>query len=252
MKKLSLSVLLSTGIVGTSFAVPMVDFKAGIGYVNLSPSGWVKYKGDTVDVKKDLNLGNSKDINAYIQIGLPVLPNIKFEYLPTNYEGTGKVSKTFKFGNYSFTATDTVKSKIDVKQYDLSLFYNLPVPVITPRLGIAVKYLDGYVDVRTVNTNKHERVNINTPIPMVYAGVNVGVPGIPVEIDVEGKGIAYQGNSLVDIKGMGMFTILGIPMIGKAYIGAGYRYQRIKLDNVDGLYSDVKFKGLFGEVGVSF
>lgn len=252
MKKLSLAILLSTGIVGTSFALPFVDLKVGAGYTTLSPSGWVKYKGDPVDVEKDLNLGDSKNVNAYIQIGLPVLPNIKLEYLPTNYEGEGQVSKTFTFGNFSFTATDTIKSKIDINQYDLDLFYNLPVPVFTPRLGIAVKYLDGYVDVRAINSNKHERVDLNVPIPMVYAGVNVDLPVVPVEIDVEGKGIAYQGNSLIDIKGIGMLALGGIPFVGKAYIGAGYRYQQLKLDDIDGLFSDVKFKGFFGEVGFSF
>jgi outer membrane protein len=229
-----------------------MDLKVGAGYTSLSPSGWVKYKGDSIDVEKDLRLGDSKNLNAYIQIGLPVLPNIKLEYLPTKYEGEGQINKSFTFGNVTFNASDTVKSKIDVKQYDLSLFYNLPIPVVTPRLGLAVKYLDGYVDIRTINTNQHERKSLNAPIPMVYAGVNVAVPVIPVELDVEGKGIAYKGNSLIDVKGMVMLTITKIPMIGKAYIGGGYRYQKLKLDDVDGLYSDIKFKGLVGEVGFSF
>ncbi len=251
MKKIiKSSILISTIFASTSFALPGIDLKAGFGYVKLSPSGWVKYKGDTVDLKKDLHLGDSKDINAYLQVGLPVIPNIKFEYLPTKYEGSGKVSKNFKFGDFTFTVTDKAHTKIDIKQYDLSLFYNLPVPFIKPRLGLAVKYLDGYIDIRT--TTKHEHVNVNAPIPMLYAGINAGIPGIPFEIDVEGKAIAYKGNSLIDVKGIGMFTLVGIPFIGKAYLGAGYRYQKLKLDDVDDLYSDVKFKGPFAEVGVEF
>ena len=252
MKRLTLSILISTGIVGTSFSVPLIDLKAGLGYTALSPSGSVKYKGNSVDVKNDLNLGSSKNVDAYLQIGLPVLPTIKLEYLPTNYKGDGKASKKFTFGNYSFTATERIKSKIKMNQYDLSLFYSLPVPVITPRLGVAVKYLDGYVDVSTSTLKKHTRAKINTPIPMVYAGINLSVPALPLEFDVEGKAIAYKGNSLMDIKGMGTFTFVGIPLIGKAYVGVGYRYQRLKLDKVKDLYSDIKFKGFFGEVGVSF
>ena len=252
MKKLSLSILISTGIVGTSFAVPLIDLKAGAGYVNLSPSGWVKYKGTEVDVKDDLHWGNSGNINAYIQLGLPVLPNIKVEYLPTKYDGTGKVSKTFTFGGIGFTATDNVYSKLDLKQYYISLFYNLPVPIITPRIGLTVDYLDGNTYVKSLTTNIEREASFKAPIPMVYLGVNAGLPGIPVEVDVEAKGIAYQGNSLIDIKAIGMFKIVGIPMVGSLYIGAGYRYQRLKLDDIDGLYSDIKFKGLFGEVGVEF
>jgi len=253
MKKLSLSILLSTGIVGTSFAVPLIDFKAGIGYVQLSPSGWVKYKDVTSpDVKDDLHWGKSTGINPYIELGLPVLPNIKVEYLPTSYDGTGKVSKSFKFGGISITASDNVYSKLKLDQYYISLFYNLPIPVITPRIGLSVDYIDGYAYVKSLTTQQDKKANFKAPIPMLYLGVNADMPAVPIEFDVEGKVIAYNKNRLVDIKAMGMFTLLGIPMIGKAYIGAGYRYQQLKLDDIDGLYSDIKFKGFFGEVGVSF
>jgi len=250
MKKLSLSILISTGIVGTSFAVPLVDLKAGVGYVNLSPSGWVKYKGTEVDVKDDLKIGNSSNANAYVQIGFPVLPNVKVEYLPTNYKGSGKISKTFTFGNKTFSASAPIDSKLNLTQYDISLFYNLPVPIITPRIGLAVKYLDGNIKVKT--SGQEATANLNTPIPMLYAGIHVNVPGIPVEADIEGKGISYNKNSLIDIKAMGMFKLIGLPMIGKFYIGGGYRYQKLKIDNVSNIYADIKFKGLFGEVGVEF
>ncbi len=251
MKKLSIAILMSTGIVGTSFAVPLIDLDVGVGYINLSPSGWVKYKGTQVDVKDDLKLGDSNNVNAYVQIGLPVLPNIKLEYLPTNYEGSGTVTIPFTFAGKTYTTGVPIDTKLKLDQYDLSLFYNIPLPFITPRLGLAVKYLDGYAYVKAPVVGKG-KADVTAPIPMVYAGAHVSLPGIPIEADVEGKGIAYQGNSLIDIKGMGMFTLVGIPLIGKAYIGAGYRYQRLKLDDIDSLYSDIKFKGFFGEVGVSF
>ena len=242
MKKLSLAILVSTGIVGTSFAVPLIDLDIGVGYVNLSPSGWVKYKGDQADVKDDLKLGDSNNVNAYVQLGLPVLPTIKLEYLPTNYEGSGTVT-LLRFANKTYTGKIDTKLKLD--QYDLSLFYNIPLPFVTPRLGLAVKYLDGYAYVKAPVVGEG-KADITAPIPMVYVGAHVSLPGIPIEADIEGKGIAYQGNSLIDIKGMGMFTLVGIPLIGKAYIGAGYRYQKLKLDDIDGLYSDIKFKGFFG------
>lgn len=251
MKKLAVSTLLTAGIIGNAFAVPLIDFKAGAGYINLSPSGWVKYKGTSVDVKDDLKLGNSSNVNAYVQLGLPILPTIKVEYLPTSYDGSGTVSTQFKFAGKTYNKGIAIDTKLKLDQYDLSLFYGLPIPFVKPRAGISVKYLDGYAYVNAANVGEG-KANVTAPIPMLYLGLNVSLPGIPIELDVEGKGISYQGNSLTDVKAIGMFSLVGIPLIGNLYIGAGYRYQQLKLDDIDGLYSDIKFKGFFGEVGVSF
>ncbi|RMA97216.1 TIGR04219 family outer membrane beta-barrel protein [Hydrogenothermus marinus] len=252
MKKFSLAILISTAVVGTSFAIPGIDLKVGAGYINLSPSGWVKYKGNQVDVKNDLHWGDSGNINAYLELGLPILPNIKVEYLPAKYDGTGKITKTFKFGDYTFTASDNIYSKLKLDQYYLSLFYNLPIPFVKPRIGVAVDYADGYAYVKSLTTGQEDRADFKAPIPMAYLGLHASVPKLPIEFDFEGKGIAYKGNRLIDIKAMGMFTLIGIPLIGKAYVGGGYRYQKIKLDDIDNVYSDLKFKGFFGEVGVEF
>lgn len=251
MKKLSLAILMSTGIVGTSFAIPLIDLKVGAGYVHLSPEGWINYKGTNVDIKDDLKLGNSNNVNAYVQVGLPILPTVKVEYLPTSYEGSGTVSTYFEFAGKKYNVGTSIDTKLKLDQYDVSLFYSLPLPFVKPRAGVSVKYLDGYTYVNASSVGEG-KANVTVPIPMLYLGLNASLPGIPIEFDIEGKGISYQGNSLTDIKAIGMFSLVGIPLVGKLYIGAGYRYQQLKLDDIDGLNSDIKFKGFFGEVGVSF
>lgn len=64
MKKLAFVGILA--ITSSSFALPFADIQIGVGYNSLFPSGWVQYQGDKVDVKDDLNLGDSKKPNVYI------------------------------------------------------------------------------------------------------------------------------------------------------------------------------------------
>ena len=255
LKKLSLSVLL-TGIAYTSFAIPGVDLKAGIGYQMLSPSGYVNYDGDNIDVENDLNWDDSKSVFGYAEIGLPVLPNIRVEYLPTLYEGTGNVNKSVKFGNISLNYKDRVYSKFDVNQIDVVAYYGIPIPIVNPKLGLAVKVLDGNVYVKSLTTQQDENVDLTLPIPLVYIGFDINPPMIPVSLYIDGKGIAYNGSSLIDAKATLKYEFVGLPLIGNLYIGGGYRYQRFKLDDVDidgkKLNADLKFKGPFVEAGVQF
>jgi len=95
---------------------------------------------------------------------------------------------------------------------------------------------------------------------MLYLGASVSVPLIPMVsdliFDLEGKGISYDGNSLVDVKALAKVKILSIPAIAGLYAGLGYKYQRLKIDNLDvngkDFNSDLKFQGILGEVGIEF
>lgn len=257
MKKGLISGILACSTFSFAFAIPGIDLKFGVGYTMLSPSGYVNYDGDNADVEKDLNWGDSKYVNGYIELGLPIIPNIRVEYLPTIFEGTGTVNKNITFGNVNININDRVYSKFDVKQYDLVLYYNIPIPLlIKPKLGVTAKYLDGYIYAKSLTTQREETVDLNLPIPLVFVGLNFGLPLIPVEVDLEGKGITYNGSYIIDAKATGKLVFAKIPLIGKAYIGGGYRYQRYRLKDIDidgkKLNTDIKFAGPFAELGIQF
>jgi len=257
MKKVLVSGILASSIFSSAFAIPGVDFKAGIGYQMLSPSGYVNYDGDDIDIENDLNWDNSNSIFGYLEVGLPVLPSIRAEYLPTKFEGTGNIDKTIKFGDITLgKVKDRVYSKYDVNQIDIVAYYGLPIPFIKPKLGLAVKILDGNIYVKSLTTQKEENVDFTLPIPLVYIGADINIPAIPISLSVDGKGLAYDGNLLLDAKGTLKYEFVGIPFIGNMYVGAGYRYQRFKLKDVDidgkKLNADLKFGGPLAEIGVQF
>jgi hypothetical protein len=40
--------------------------------------------------------------------------------------------------------------------------------------------------------------------------------------------------------------------LGRAFASVGYRYERLRIDDVEDLSTDLKIKGVFGEIGVRF
>ncbi len=260
-KKVLLTAVFSSILVANAYAIPGIDLSMGVGYTSLSPSGDMSYGGNSIGLDTDLNLDNSKKAYAYIDIDLPVLPNVKLEYSPFQYQGSGKLNKSITFGNQTFNTNVDVNSNLDFNQYDLVVYYGLPVPVITPRLGLAVKYLDGTVSIEDSNNpSKHASADVSLPLPLLYAGVTIDIPLIPlvskVDIDLEGKYVTVEGHTFTELKALGKLKLLKVPVVGSLYAGLGYKYTRLKIHNleIDGkdFNSDFKFKGIIGEVGVEF
>ncbi len=261
-KKLLFAFLMTGGLLlpQESKAIPGIDVTLGVGYSTVSPSGDISYGGDSVDVESDLGLGDSKKANVYVDVDLPILPHIKLEYFPFRYQGKGEVNKNFTFGNLNILLNEKVKTDINFDQYDLTVYYGLPVPFLHPKIGLTVKYLDGYVELFRESTSESDKADVTLPIPMLYLAASISVPLIPMVsdliFDVEGKGISYDGNSLIDVKALAKVKILSIPTIAGLYAGLGYKYQRLKIDNLDvdgkDFNSDLKFQGILGEVGIEF
>ena len=264
MKKLVLSSMFTFTIISSAMAVPAVDAVLAIGYNSLSPSGYLKY-GDpdtatNLDLKDDLNLGNSKKVYIYGIVDLPVLPALKVEYFPFQFTGRGNITTGLKFGDLNFSLPTTVETDLKFDQYDVSFYYKLPVPFVKPRFGLSVKYLDGYAQITDIPSDTTEKADITLPIPMIYLGADIRIPLIPkisdVDFDIEGKWIGYNGHSITDLKLLGKVKILGVPLVGGLFAGVGYKYFRIKVNDLDvndkKFNADMKFKGFVGEVGLEF
>ena len=64
--------------------------EAAVGYWRQAPSGTLQYKGDSLNLQNDLNLGDNNQVVARVKVELPlVLPNIYVMATPMSFEGTG-------------------------------------------------------------------------------------------------------------------------------------------------------------------
>ena len=227
------------------------DFIGGevnIGYYNHAPSGFAQYKGDVLDAQSDLKWESESDVfvKAYLEHPLPIIPNIKVGYTNFGHTGAGTVSKTFQFGETSFSLDNDVNTKFDLKMYDIALYYELLDNWINVDIGVNIKYLDGEIAVSgkdLLGAIVNESTDFSTPIPALYGKVRFDVPTTDLSFQVEGNYISYDGNVFYDAEAGVRYTLaLGVGL------EAGYKTMKIKLDNVDDITMDADFSGAYGKL----
>ncbi|WP_457596104.1 TIGR04219 family outer membrane beta-barrel protein [Hydrogenimonas sp.] len=249
MKKslLVASALLLAG--GVSAQADALGGEIAIGGWNHDPSGWIKYPnylGDEnkLDADSDLNLDTETDLylRAKLEHPIPIVPNVRVSYVRTASSGDGTISKNFTFGDITFGANEKVHTEAQLDQYDGTLYYEVvDMEKVDLDVGLTVRYIDGYVEVTSRTTGLSDRADISQAVPMLYANARLPIPLLEgLSVGAEGNWISYDGSTLYDIQGDLRYTFLG--GLGAE---AGYRWQKIKLDDVDDTDADIDLKGFY-------
>ena len=240
MKKILFATALAT-------TLGMADFIGGevnLGYYSHSPSGVAQNGDDKVDIEDDLKWENEGDVffKAYFEHPVPIVPNIKIGYSSFSHKGDGVASKTFSWGDINLiTVKDKIDTELDLKMYDITLYYELLDNWLNFDAGLNIKYLDGSIKVDT--TTDHEESSVSVPIPMLYAKARVDIPTTDVSLQVEGNYISYDSNTLYDLEIGARYTF----MLGLG-IEAGYKTLKLKIDDIDDASIDADFNGIYGKV----
>ncbi len=245
-------------IFSVASAVPLLDGEISAGYIKQSPSGWVQYKGDQVDIKDDLKIGDEDSffVKAKIEHFIPILPNIYLQFTKMNFNGDGRVKNDYTFGNVTVSVDDRVITDLKLDHYDVGFFYNLPflnsisIGTIDAEAGIYIRVIDFKARVENKTRNTVDETSATVPIPLLYLGISISPFG-NVSINGEGKAITYDGNYYYDIQGEVRFYPISIG-VGKPFVSAGYRYEKLKLDDIDDTSADIKIKQPFISAGFSF
>ena len=243
MKKMVLATLLAT-----SFG--MADFIGGevdLGYYTHNPSGTAQYKGDKIDVEDDLKWENEQDIffKAYFEHPVPIIPNIKVGYTDFSHSGDGMASRDFTFGGTIYNSTSRIDSNLDLKMYDITLYYELLDNWLNFDAGVNIKYIDGDISVKGFANGRpvNESTDFQVPIPMLYGKARVDIPTTDLSFQLEGNYVSYDDNMLYDMEAGARYTFaLGFGL------EAGYKLFKIKIDDVDDFSMDTDFSGFYGKV----
>lgn len=236
-----------------------INFDISVGALRQDPSGSLEYKGTRVDVEEDLNLPRKTKPYIRVKMEHPVtfLPDLYLQFIPTKFTGQNTITRDIEYGGKIFQANTDLSSKLKLDHYDIGLYTNLRFiqkgtnDVLDPELGLNVRIIDFEGTLRGTElgtgTQISESKSLTVPVPMLYAGLGVNIPGAPLSLRGEIRALPISKLSYYDITGE-----LRIKPVKPVYLSVGYRYEKIKIDDIKDLYSNLKIKGPFVMVGVEF
>lgn len=220
-----------------SASADTVGFEVGAAYWGAKTSGDFSYKGDTIDLEKDLGYGdkNTNFIWASFEHPVPIIPNLKIQHTSFDESQSTNTNKVFDGKTYS----GVVNSNIKLNQTDFILYYELLDNWVNLDFGINAKYLNASFSMDSA-TQSASTKDLNYVVPMLYAKVKFELPlsGLSVESDI--SYISYDSSAFYDIKGgVSYETTFGLGAT------AGYRAEKLKIDDISDFNSDIGIKGFY-------
>ena len=270
MKKLALAtVILSTAVLSQAHALPL-PFKVSVfaGGIEQDPSGVVSYKAlsstDYLHLKGDAHFNNKTQpiISAKITNTIPFVPDLKVDYMPMKFSGSGTLNRPIKFGGTTYQANANFSLYAKMNRFDVMAYYH--VPFITPATKNIVKVKAG-VNVRVIDFDESftgtdqltgltvtESKSLTVPVPMVHVGFSIS-PIRQASLVGDVNYITYGSSHYYDYNVGAKFSPKGLfkHLIALPFVQVGYRYEKLKIDQ-SSVYADVKVKGPYALIGVEF
>lgn len=167
---------------------------------------------------------------AALEHPLPVVPNIKIRQNSMDIDSGVN-------GNDSF---DNV---------DYTLYYEIfDNDIVAIDVGLNGKQFDGQLSTGATDAASYQFSGV---IPTAYAAARIGLPMTSWTITGEAKAVSFDDSKLHDVQAGLEYRVID-NMAVDVSVTAGYRSMNVELDDVDGVYSDLRFKGPYLALDVHF
>lgn len=230
MKKILTAAALAATLPQAASALPLVDLYAGSYYWDQTVSGDVV--NGSADLEDDLNLDAGGQNVSYVAFEhfVPVIPNVKIKSTSMSSDGSGSVSAPFDIAGSTVTASETVKSELDLSHTDYTFYWSLPLPIVTFDFGLTARQFDGSMTVVGSSTNASADFDFVVPMGYLNAGVDIPLTGLSLAANI--NTIAYGDTSITDFDANMTYVLPMIPLLDVG-ISAGYRSFDLELDEAD-------------------
>lgn len=221
----------------------------------------------------DFDLKNEQQINYMVAIEhpYPLLPNVRIASTALDTSGKTALTQAFTFGDETFSIGDDINAHFNVSYLDYTLYYELfNNGSFSVDLGFTARDFHGDVTVTgpaiivdecipTAIPNhciNYDGTNAITPTgkiktdhiePMLYAATNINLPLTGLSVFAQGDLSLTNDHSLYDYQVGLSYNLAYISKMNFA-LTLGYRAVNMTLNDLDNLYTDLAFKGVF--VGV--
>jgi hypothetical protein len=206
--------------------------------------------GSKVNLKDDLGFDDANFPIVEIFAGIDK-HHFSIGLANLDFEGDKTITKTLTFKDETFTASEVVKSELNllmidfIYQYDLiSLDAVLAGFSLAPTLDL--KYLDGSAKIKGLNSGQSTKDDFTGAVPLLGASAHLGILADILEVNGRLVTMGYGGSRVVD--GFLELTVTPTPFVD---FGVGYRQLLVNID-VDNTVVDLEVTGPFVSLSVNF
>jgi outer membrane protein len=251
MKKTLLTLCAATLLSSTAYA-DAIGVYAGAQVWNSDADGLFGEQNQQIDFNLDTKTKGSYFLA--LEHPLPFIPNAKISVTNLDTEGLKVLANDFDFGGQSFPAGSSAASTLDISYIDYTLYYELfDNDLLTFDFGLTVRDIDADITVDATVSNSTISGNLNGTayIPMAYASLIFGIPSTDFNIFAEGNFLSFDSQTLYDYQA-GVSYELVENLAVDVNVNVGYRAVKLELDDIDNLYTNLDFTGVFAGVVVHF
>lgn len=249
MKKTALMVSLGAVLLSSAAqADTLFGVYAGANFWRSNVSGGF---GDSEPVQA-FNFSDKNQQSYFIAVEhpLPLLPNVRLQHTRLESSGAATLDNTLQFNDASFLANTDVSANVDFTTTDYILYYEvLDNSLVSLDLGINAKHVKGDAAVSQLLVNSSRRVS--DVVPMLYSAAKFELPFTGLDLFAQGSYAALDDNSIYDVQAGLAYKVIDNLAVDMR-LKLGYRAVNLKLDNADGVYSDLDFKGAFAGIELHF
>ena len=249
MKKNTLSIgLLALCVSFTSQADTLLGLYAGAQAWNMETSGGFSNDGSNTE----FNFEEQTNTNLYVAFEhpIPLIPNVKVQRTAMDTQGDVILDAQFTLGDKVFAANGNAFTDVSLTTTDFILYYELfDNDLVSFDVGLNAKHIDGEF-LATVD-GETGREEFSGPVPMVYSRLAVGVPFTGFGAFVEGSFLSIDDHTISDYQAAITYSLMENLAIDLT-LQLGYRAVTLELDDLDDIYSDLEFKGIYAGLEVHF
>lgn len=226
----------------------------------------------------DFNLKKEQQISYFIAVEhpFPFLPNARISSNTLDTTGKTTLAQEFSFGDETFPIGDDVNANFNVSYVDYTLYYELfDNGLFSFDLGLSARDFGGAVTVTgptiiddddclqtsqgnpcpstSTSTSTSSSVTPTGKIktekiePMLYVATNINLPSTDLSVFAQGDFSVTGDHSFYDYHVGLSYNLIDSRMVD-FNMTLGYRAIKMEFEDLNNLYTDLEFKGVF--VGV--
>ncbi len=251
MKRHSLPLIITSAL-AMPVQADMLGFTLDAGIWNVDSSG--SLSDTTKDEMQNFELG-SKGTGVFslaFEHPIPVIPNFMLRTNDLSAEDTTRLSRSFTYDDVQYSANSDVNVEFNIQSSDFVFYYEVfDNDVLSFDFGLNLKYLDGDIRIDSKDTNQSSQDHFKGYVPMLYGAAQVGIPTTRFSVYGDMNILSIGDHTLQDYQAGVAFGLVESTPVDIRLKG-GYRRFSLELDDLEGVYTDWTFDGLYLGVQADF